>query len=326
MEGNVDHAYYDEHRRRETPHEVLKKGGGGHYFPPTDYKGKNVVGPIYHHPVREVVGEPGLHITCPDCQTTHDGMDHFKYNCARWQCRLRLAKGFAHCQATPGQPTLEQHHLNNEAINVMVTQGVTFERIAKQPKAYLPNEPLYDRNPLTGLWESTGIVPIDVWENLPPRLRLAPKPQDMSMEARQERAFDPGRRNAATLNAPRHIDDREFDKSHDIWYEAQCELKERMMPGYKALLVEYNRLKAANERLRSQIGSVKRAVQISYQQNLCTILVVSSVNRCFDPVGNQEFIPASAVVAHPSFNVNPAPDTAAKRGADSDIKDMQDME
>jgi hypothetical protein len=316
------------HQVREAteagPYGVKKFNQSGKIFPPKEYAGSNVKGPLFYHPVRHVTMEVGMEFTCPDCNVTYSGLDHFKYGCPRWEARVRLGKGFAYCKGAGLYHG--QQHLNNEAINAMAARGVTFERVNNQHPDWLPHEPLFDKDPLTGRWRSTGIVPIDVWENLPANFRLEPMHQNNSLESRIEMSNDLGHRNMVTLNSPRHAHGRFEDYLHAHWYNAQCELKDRILPRYEALVFEYEQQKAHIERLESQIAVGKHVVNASMVLGQITPGAFNLYNLCFDPIGHPRYIAPATGMKLPSAPVPSGPNSIAKTNSDLDLDDLEDMD
>lgn len=310
MLGNIYHYHYDKLRRRETPH--IHQDKKGCFFPPKSYEGGDVSGPIYNHPVKLVVPEPGIQFQCPDCAvgnqvTKYDGYDHFKYGCGKWQCRIRLQKGFAALKSHNLVSADVPHHLNNDAINVMISQGVTLERVAKQPSDWLPNEPLYDYDPITGEWESTGVVPLTVWMNLPSDLRMEPLPQDNSLEAKFYAQGDAGRRGAVQMNAPRRLEEKQEMEHLEVWNQAQQDLKEKIAPNYQNLLAEYDALQARVERLTSQIASFKFTCDVCVSTHHINPVVGALLHSSFDPVGHPEYITRANTFTDPTAPVAHAP-------------------
>jgi hypothetical protein len=237
MLGNIHHLKYDHLRHRETPYIYQEKKG--HFFPPKSYTGGNISGPIYNHPAKLIVPEPGIQFQCPDCGVTelgtkYDGFDHFKYGCGKWQSRIRLQKGFAALKSLGLVGDDVPHHLSNDAINVMISFGVMLERVAKQPNTWLPNEPLYDYNTITGDWETTGVVPLTVWLQLPEDLRKDPLPQDNSLHAIYAAQGDAGRRGAFEMNAPRRIEEKREMDMLNSWNQGQISLRDEIGPNYFA--------------------------------------------------------------------------------------------
>ena len=316
------------HQVREAteagPYGVKRSNQAGKIFPPKEYAGSNTRGPIFCHPVRQVTMEVGMEFTCPDCNVTSAGMDHFKYSCPRWEARVRLGKGFAYCKAAGLYHG--QQHLNNEAINAMVANGVTLERVNNQHPDWLPHEPLYDTHPLTGRWCSTGIVPIAVWESLPADFRLEPVHQNNSLESRVEMSNDAGHRNLVTLNAPRHALERFEDYFHAHWHNAQCELKDRILPTYEALVFEYEQQKAHIERLESQIAAGKHVVNAAMVLGQITPVAANLHDLCFDPIGHPRYIAPATSMKLASAPVPSGPDSIAKTNSDLDLDELEDMD
>ena len=327
MLGNTHHPNCDGIRRNEAPN--VLRGKNGSFFPPKDCEGLEINGPVFSHEAKLVIAEPGIKFKCPDCgrdiDKTCDGFDHFKYNCGLWQSRLRLQKTFAALKSRNMMGTVQEHHLNNDSINAMIRQGVTLERVAKQPKDWLPNEPLYDHDPITGIWQSTGIVPLDVWANLPQEMRPEPLPQDNSFEARRDALGDPGRRDSVQMNAPRRLEEKGGLHDIECFYGGQCDVRDNCLPGHQGLMTECDEFKLQNERLTSQIGSAKNLINLAVTSGNLHPFVATLITNSFDPTGHPRFIPASVTAMPPALPVPAAPDSVAKQTSLNDIQYLQQM-
>jgi hypothetical protein len=322
MLGNAYHINYHELRRHETPHVSMDKKGN--YFPPKNYAGSDVAGPVVCHPAKQTVCEPGMLLVCADCNVKYEGFDHFKYGCGRWQCRVRLQKGFATLKSM-GLITVENHHLTNDSINAMISQGCTLDRIAQQPQNWLPNEPLYDHNPMTGVWESTGVVPLDVWMNLPAEFRMEPMPQDNTLDAIYEAQGDAGRNGAVRRNAPRRLEEKNAMRELEVWYEAQQALRDETVPNYETLLQEYETMKYQLERLESQIRSAKWVVNAMHTNGFVTHVDALLLCASFDPLGHPEYIAPGTGYVNPAAAVPPHPPSIAKTMSDDDVNYMNSL-
>lgn len=323
MQGNVHHPNYDAIRRNEKPN--IDQGANGHYFPPKHYLAKSEKGPMYTPDCKVVLMEPGVQLTCPDCDKTTEGADHFKYRCGKWQCRVRLQKTFVYCAQVGYGVAVGQHHLNNEAINAMIEQGVTLERVARQPDNWLPNEPLYDFDPITGVYESTGVVPVNVWYNLPADMRKGPMPQDNSTRARFEAQGDCRRRTLTQMNAPRNLEDKAEDEYLVAFYEGQCDVRDNYTADYQSLLNEYRQIKRENERLQSQIGSAKCAVGLLMAANHLTAFGGNGILAQFDGPVHPHFVPALLNCIPPTLPVPAGPPSAVETQSQTDINQLTSM-
>ena len=329
MEGNIHIPNYDSCRRMETPH-LDDKG-----FPPKNYLASSITGELYCHEAKQYQPEPGCMLTCQDCPgKKFETMDHFKYYCAGWKGRVRLQKGFCwlHNKGMHQGP----FHLNNEAINAMIAQGVTMARVNKQPKSWLPNEPLYDFDPISNLWCSTNIVPVDVWMGLPTEMRLEPMPQDNTLEARQTTQMLLPQGNLAglaNLNSPRAIDERNFLRDLANYRTGVEEVRDDILPGYTAFMQEYEEQKLRIERLESQIASAKlvmNSLNNVYGANPLALLVnfpqaMLLFNDCFDQPGIPGHIPPAVHYVQAVLGVPPRPDSAVKQTADANINYLNSL-
>ena len=311
--------YEKQRRRLEGGPSGINKKGRGKIFPPTPYHGHDQKG--HQHPARTVVWEPGMQILCPDCGNEHKTTDHFKYSCECWCARTRLACGFAQLKAY--NLLTESHYLSNETIDVMRSRGVTFERVNNQHPDWLPHEPLYERHALTGKWTSTGIVPLNIYRNLPAELRQDPVPQNLSVEARNQMGLDG--RNITTLVSPRHTNDRELDRHLRIMENAWAEQRNWVLPNYQKLMAENEEYKARIERLEMQIAVCKFALDKVWYCRDMRSDACKYVLESFDNKHHPDYIDFADKYVRPEVPVPKMPETKAHAASSADIAILESI-
>ena len=273
--------------------------------------------------------EPGISFQCADCglgsEETFEWTDHFKHCCEGWSARKRLAKGFARLHEMG--LLAGNHHLNNDAINAMMDRGVTIQRILRQPKDWLPNEPMCDHNRNTGRNEDTGVVPTEVWLNLPSQLRREPVAQDNTIGARHAAQDLQGAHiDEIGMNAPAAVEARKEMEIIQVWHEAQLEVRDRVVPGHEALLQENGGVMKHMERLESQIGSAKRMVQSLLASDHITAAGAGAMLANFDPMGHPLCIAPLHVSRWPNQPVTPHPNTPVVNTSGQDIDFLQKID
>ena len=311
-------AYYDQSRQQleRGPYGNPKKG---RVFPPSKYHGHEQKG--HTHPAREIVMEPGMLFICHDCGNKDKTTDHFKYNCACWAARTRLAVGFAQIHE---YGILQGHHyLSNEAVDVMIGQGCTLERVNIQHPDWLPHEPLYDRNTMTGTWETTGIVPLHLWNALNPLLRMPPTPQNLSVPERQRMGLS--QRPITTMMSPRHHSLRNLEKQMEIEENAQAEQRDRVLPVFVNILLDTRNYQQRIARLESQIAVCKMTINAHATNGNLPNWVAADIHSDFDGVNHAEYIPASINRVAPNLPVPAVPLTNNQAAALFECNNLQSL-
>ena len=286
--------------------------------------GANVRGPIFCHPVPRVTMEVGTEFMCPNCNIAHLGTDHFKCGCPHWEARVHLGKGFVHCKGA--RLHHGKQHLSNKANNAMITHRATLKCMNTQHLDWLPHEPLCDADPLTGHWCSTGVVPINVWENLPVDFCFKPMHQNNSLESCVGMGNNVGHGNLVTLNAPHHALECFEDSFHAHWCNVQCELKDHTLPLHKAWVFEHEQQKAHIECLESQIVAGKCVVNASMVVGQIAPAAFNLCNLCIDPIGHPHCIAPAAAMKLPAAPVPSGPNNIAKTNLDLQLDKLEDMD
>ena len=99
------------------------------------------------------------------------------------------------------------------------------EQIAKQPKKWMLNKPLHDFDPMSGVYQSTGMSPTMVWANLPAEMCMEPMPQDNSMEACFEAQGDMGCHTLTQMDIP-YCWRKQSMSYLEAKHEGQCEIQD----------------------------------------------------------------------------------------------------
>ena len=205
----------------------------------------------------------------------------------------------------------------------MASRGVSLVLVGKQPKQWLPNEPLYDEDPLTGQYGSTGVVPLTVWLTLPAPLRMEPLPQDNSLEAVYAAQGDPARGDDIRRNAPRQLDAVTAMREQEMFYEGQCDVRDRIADTYENMMVEHDALKAYVAELEAQIGAAKTGIALAFLGDEVTQQRGQLLLNVFYPPGHAKWIHPTALTLPGMYP--PAPWSPLETEAHQDIFFLQNL-